>query len=154
MKRAFIEGREPEDTREATEVALGNHLEVQGDVNIKDFADSSVYILINNVYSEGFSMATSSTVLRRGSTKAARNENSAHEKAKPELQQKHLTWSTAFVALLICRYMSSKWNIIHDCDEVFNYWEPLHYLLYKSGFQTWEYRSVAGPCEVGVERFC
>ncbi|PQP93085.1 dol-P-Man:Man(6)GlcNAc(2)-PP-Dol alpha-1 2-mannosyltransferase [Prunus yedoensis var. nudiflora] len=39
------------------------------------------------------------------------------------------------------RYMSATSNIIHDCDEVFNYWEPLHYLLYKSGFQTWEYSS-------------
>ncbi|BBG96194.1 Alg9-like mannosyltransferase family [Prunus dulcis] len=38
-------------------------------------------------------------------------------------------------------YMSATSNIIHDCDEVFNYWEPLHYLLYKSGFQTWEYSS-------------
>lgn len=35
--------------------------------------------------------------------------------------------------------MSATSNIIHDCDEVFNYWEPLHYLLYNSGFQTWEY---------------
>lgn len=39
------------------------------------------------------------------------------------------------------RYMSATSNIVHDCDEVFNYWEPLHYLLYKSGFQTWEYSS-------------
>ncbi|OMO92453.1 GPI mannosyltransferase [Corchorus olitorius] len=31
--------------------------------------------------------------------------------------------------------------MIHDYGEVFNYWEPLHYLLYKSGFQTWEYSS-------------
>jgi len=31
--------------------------------------------------------------------------------------------------------------LIHDCDEVFNYWEPLHFLLYRSGFQTWEYSS-------------
>jgi len=28
---------------------------------------------------------------------------------------------------------------ITDCDEVFNYWEPLHYLLYGYGMQTWEY---------------
>jgi alpha-1,2-mannosyltransferase len=28
---------------------------------------------------------------------------------------------------------------IMDCDEVYNYWEPLHYLLYTSGMQTWEY---------------
>ncbi|GMN54385.1 hypothetical protein TIFTF001_023505 [Ficus carica] len=39
------------------------------------------------------------------------------------------------------RYMSATSNIIHDCDEVFNYWEPLHFLLYKFGFQTWEYSS-------------
>lgn len=28
---------------------------------------------------------------------------------------------------------------ITDCDEVFNYWEPLHFVLYGSGQQTWEY---------------
>jgi len=28
---------------------------------------------------------------------------------------------------------------IMDCDEVYNYWEPLHFLLYGTGFQTWEY---------------
>ena len=28
---------------------------------------------------------------------------------------------------------------IQDCDEVFNYWEPLHYMLHGFGFQTWEY---------------
>ena len=28
---------------------------------------------------------------------------------------------------------------IMDCDEVYNYWEPLHYLSYGSGMQTWEY---------------
>lgn len=50
-------------------------------------------------------------------------------------------WVGAFVFLMIARYYSASYNIIHDCDEVFNYWEPLHYLLYKSGFQTWEYSS-------------
>mmetsp|Transcript_20799 Transcript_20799/g.31232 ORF Transcript_20799/g.31232 Transcript_20799/m.31232 type:complete len:129 (-) Transcript_20799:1670-2056(-) len=28
---------------------------------------------------------------------------------------------------------------ITDCDEVYNYWEPLHFLNYGSGLQTWEY---------------
>ncbi|CAG8545511.1 13018_t:CDS:2 [Acaulospora colombiana] len=28
---------------------------------------------------------------------------------------------------------------IADCDEVFNYWEPTHYLQYGYGMQTWEY---------------
>lgn len=28
---------------------------------------------------------------------------------------------------------------ILDCDEVFNYWEPAHYLTHRYGLQTWEY---------------
>ncbi|KAJ2723496.1 mannosyltransferase [Coemansia sp. Benny D115] len=28
---------------------------------------------------------------------------------------------------------------IQDCDEVFNYWEPLHFLQFGTGRQTWEY---------------
>ena len=28
---------------------------------------------------------------------------------------------------------------IQDCDEVFNYWEPTHYLSHGFGLQTWEY---------------
>ncbi|XP_074290231.1 alpha-1,2-mannosyltransferase ALG9-like [Silene latifolia] len=50
-------------------------------------------------------------------------------------------WGMVVFALGFFRYMSVKSNIIHDCDETFNYWEPLHYLLYNSGFQTWEYSS-------------
>lgn len=34
---------------------------------------------------------------------------------------------------------SSLMPILTDCDEVFNYWEPLHYLHYGYGMQTWEY---------------
>ncbi|KAB2605557.1 dol-P-Man:Man(6)GlcNAc(2)-PP-Dol alpha-1,2-mannosyltransferase-like [Pyrus ussuriensis x Pyrus communis] len=54
---------------------------------------------------------------------------------------KRFGWFFPLVALGMLRYMSATSNIIHDCDEVFNYWEPLHFLLYKSGFQTWEYSS-------------
>lgn len=53
-----------------------------------------------------------------------------------------LGWAFPFLALALLRYMSATSNIIHDCDEVFNYWEPLHFLLYNTGFQTWEYRYV------------
>ena len=28
---------------------------------------------------------------------------------------------------------------IMDCDETYNYWEPLHFIMYGSGMQTWEY---------------
>ena len=47
-----------------------------------------------------------------------------------------------FLCLLVPRLLSALFNIIHDCDEVFNYWEPLHFLLYGHGMQTWEYRHV------------
>ena len=47
-----------------------------------------------------------------------------------------------FLCLLLPRILSALYNIIHDCDEVYNYWEPLHFLLYGHGMQTWEYRYV------------
>jgi len=28
---------------------------------------------------------------------------------------------------------------VTDCDETYNYWEPLYHMLYGKGFQTWEY---------------
>ncbi|KAI9908261.1 hypothetical protein PsorP6_002802 [Peronosclerospora sorghi] len=46
---------------------------------------------------------------------------------------------TAMSVLIIPRAVSALFSPIADCDETFNYWEPLHYLLYGFGFQTWEY---------------
>ncbi|CAI5477681.1 unnamed protein product [Closterium sp. Yama58-4] len=69
--------------------------------------------------------------------------SSSESLQQPVKQQKSLliSWRAAFVFLLISRSISAAVNIIHDCDETFNYWEPLHYLLHESGFQTWEYSS-------------
>ena len=50
-----------------------------------------------------------------------------------------LPTSAAFVLLALVRLASAALNIIHDCDETFNYLEPLHYFLHGSGMQTWEY---------------
>ncbi|EPZ33863.1 hypothetical protein ROZALSC1DRAFT_29775 [Rozella allomycis CSF55] len=36
---------------------------------------------------------------------------------------------------IICAYFAT----MDDCDEVYNYWEPLHFLLFGKGMQTWEY---------------
>lgn len=47
--------------------------------------------------------------------------------------------ANGLVILLVSRLMSAWYNIIHDCDEVYNYWEPLHYIMYGYGMQTWEY---------------
>ncbi|CAM9914877.1 unnamed protein product, partial [Choristocarpus tenellus] len=43
--------------------------------------------------------------------------------------------ATLFIVLV--RMLSAGTTCIGDCDETFNYWEPLHYLLYGFGFQTW-----------------
>lgn len=47
----------------------------------------------------------------------------------------------AFKVLLSARFCAAVWSHIADCDETFNYWEPLHYLIYGHGLQTWEYSS-------------
>ena len=51
-------------------------------------------------------------------------------------------WPTAacVASLLAVRFASAALNTVHDCDEVFNYWEPLHFLLHGYGLQTWENR--------------
>ncbi|KAL7076447.1 hypothetical protein ACQ4LE_004762 [Meloidogyne hapla] len=50
--------------------------------------------------------------------------------------------SAVFKILFSIRLSASLWSIISDCDEVYNYWEPLHLVLFKRGFQTWEYSPV------------
>lgn len=35
--------------------------------------------------------------------------------------------------------IATAFNVILDCDETFNYWEPLHYLLYGDALKPWEY---------------
>ncbi|AOA62820.1 Alpha-1,2 mannosyltransferase [Komagataella phaffii CBS 7435] len=41
--------------------------------------------------------------------------------------------------LFYLRLISTFYGIISDCDEVFNYWEPLNFMLRGFGKQTWEY---------------
>lgn len=48
------------------------------------------------------------------------------------------TWVAFSIALGI-RLLCAKYSIIPDCDEVFNFWEPLHFLTHGFGLQTWEY---------------
>ncbi|CAR21702.1 dolichyl-P-Man:Man(6)GlcNAc(2)-PP-dolichol alpha-1,2-mannosyltransferase [Lachancea thermotolerans CBS 6340] len=45
-----------------------------------------------------------------------------------------------FGAFVACRfYLQPTYSLISDCDETFNYWEPLNFLLRGFGKQTWEY---------------
>ena len=53
--------------------------------------------------------------------------------------QRRLRVSWFFYASLLLRLCGAALNIVHDCDEVYNYWEPLHRLLYGFGKEPWEY---------------
>lgn len=47
-------------------------------------------------------------------------------------------FSTAVRIILLIRVAAAMYTNIQDCDEVFNFWEPLHYIDHGHGFQTWE----------------
>lgn len=61
-----------------------------------------------------------------------------------------------YAALASTRLHSAFYAIIPDCDEVFNYWEPLNFLTRFFGKQTWEYspefaiRSYTYLCQFSV----
>ncbi|GLJ37297.1 hypothetical protein SUGI_0756550 [Cryptomeria japonica] len=90
-------------------------------------------------------MASSSSELRQrrgeATNKTIPDREDDHPKSATKETSTVLGWGIPFIVLIAVRTISARSNLIHDCDEVFNYWEPLHYLLYKSGFQTWEYSS-------------
>eukprot|EP00659_Diplonema_papillatum_P000491 gene491-733_t len=44
-----------------------------------------------------------------------------------------------FSMIVGVRVMYGMVSGVADCDEVFNYWEPAHELIYGRGLQTWEY---------------
>lgn len=62
---------------------------------------------------------------------------SAPEGSRPALF--YLPLNTAFNLLALSHILAAIYAPVQDCDEVFNYWEPLHYLNHGYGFQTWEY---------------
>ncbi|KAK6331543.1 mannosyltransferase [Orbilia blumenaviensis] len=50
-----------------------------------------------------------------------------------------LPYRIVLSVILSVGLVSALYATIPDCDEVFNYWEPTHYLFYGYGLQTWEY---------------
>jgi alpha-1,2-mannosyltransferase len=56
--------------------------------------------------------------------------------------QFHLNTFVIFAIFYTSRLIAAFYSPINDCDEVFNYWEPTHYLNHGHGFQTWEYSPV------------
>jgi len=57
----------------------------------------------------------------------------------PPTTMKNFSTSTAFHFFISARICSALYSNISDCDEVFNYWEPMHFLVERFGKQTWEY---------------
>ncbi|KAF9074855.1 glycosyltransferase family 22 protein [Rhodocollybia butyracea] len=53
-----------------------------------------------------------------------------------------LPWSPTFAfalrMILLVRVSAAMYSNIDDCDEVYNFWEPLHFFDRGHGFQTWE----------------
>ena len=61
---------------------------------------------------------------------------------KPYVEPYQVNPLIAFYILLAAHTLAALYHPIQDCDEVFNYWEPTHYLNHGHGFQTWEYSPV------------
>ncbi|CAF0737013.1 unnamed protein product [Brachionus calyciflorus] len=54
----------------------------------------------------------------------------------------NLNDTNIFMLFLTFRLPSVYYNLIWDCDETYNYWDPLHFLIFGQGTQTWEYSPV------------
>lgn len=65
------------------------------------------------------------------------NESSRESTSSPPPPQ--LEPIIAFYIFLVAHILAATFSPIQDCDEVFNYWEPTHYLNHGYGLQTWEY---------------
>ncbi|KLJ09366.1 alpha-1,2-mannosyltransferase [Blastomyces silverae] len=69
-----------------------------------------------------------------GSVKEASENN-----PKPVPNQFFIPLNVVFYVCLLSNTLAASLAPIQDCDEVFNYWEPTHYLVHGYGLQTWEY---------------
>ena len=61
-----------------------------------------------------------------------------HHHHRHQQQWYHLPIFLSILHIAI-RISLTKQIPINDCDEVYNYWEPLHFIQYQNGLQTWEY---------------
>ncbi|CAI2175939.1 18085_t:CDS:10 [Funneliformis geosporum] len=99
----------------------------------------------HNVKTESSSSKSASGETDTRSTKSSSSSASARTVKVPISSHPRSTTpycplaKTAFIAFLLIRLLSALFSNIVDCDEVFNYWEPTHYLQYGYGMQTWEY---------------
>ncbi|KAL2408536.1 Alpha-1,2-mannosyltransferase alg9 [Exophiala dermatitidis] len=58
---------------------------------------------------------------------------------RPAAIRLYLPLNVALYTCFASHLLAALYAPIQDCDETFNYWEPLHYLTHGYGLQTWEY---------------
>ena len=76
----------------------------------------------------------------RGATSYDKVAMRSSRSPNPEKNQSvKLSSVAAFCVFLCANLLASAYAPIQDCDEVFNYWEPTHYIAHGFGLQTWEY---------------
>ncbi|KAF3928545.1 hypothetical protein ABW21_db0206188 [Orbilia brochopaga] len=68
-----------------------------------------------------------------------RSKNGSITNASNPKRVPHLPYNAVLTVTRIAGLISASFATISDCDEVFNYWEPTHYLSHGYGLQTWEY---------------
>ncbi|KAF8078928.1 glycosyltransferase family 22 protein [Lyophyllum atratum] len=82
--------------------------------------------------------------LRRPQTKPAEQKPARHTGVLQDQLRRaqRRPWTPSFSLavriLMLIRITGAMYSNIDDCDEVFNFWEPLHFLDRGNGFQTWE----------------
>jgi alpha-1,2-mannosyltransferase len=62
-----------------------------------------------------------------------------HRQTREPPNQTFVDSKAAFYFCFLSNTLAAAYAPIQDCDEVFNYWEPTHYLSHGYGLQTWEY---------------
>lgn len=70
----------------------------------------------------------------------AKQSSNPQSQPKPTQKRSSSHYSRmVFAVFLSSNLLAALYAPIQDCDEVFNYWEPTHYLNHRYGLQTWEY---------------
>ena len=85
------------------------------------------------------SVSTERTTPLRKIPKNVRQRQSGSSEFQQDSQYTNIV---AFCVFALVNVSAAAFAPIQDCDEVFNYWEPTHYLNHGFGLQTWEYSPV------------
>lgn len=77
-------------------------------------------------------------------SKVREKASSPHQKNQEDTENGKCDWQLVLGSLLTCANMLIRlycgfYMIISDCDETYNYWEPLNLIFRGFGKQTWEY---------------